>query len=149
MREIKTFLNSNNLTMNETKTTIVEVMVPQKRGKMKRQPPHLDTIGPDGKRKRIMAADHTRILGYNIQNNLAQQAHISSGEKHLLGELRAKLGAIKYLWRHLPKKCRKTLATGLIISIITYLTQVWGAATPNYLKKIQIILNNTAIYVTG
>ena len=97
LKIIKHFLNVNNLTMNESKTTVVESMVPQKRGKIGGQKPYLDTVGLDGRMKRITAGNYTRILGYNLQENLSQQAHISTGEINLIGELRAKLGAIKTL----------------------------------------------------
>ena len=78
LKSIKTFLNSNNLTMNESKTNLVEIMVPKKRVKLKREPSHLDTIDPEGNVK--------RVLGYNLQDNISQ---------HLFGEIRQKLGGIK------------------------------------------------------
>ena len=39
LAKIKTFLNSNNLTMNESKTNVVEIMVPQKRANIRGVPP--------------------------------------------------------------------------------------------------------------
>ena len=103
------FLSANRLTINETKTKIVEVMVPRKRARTRGSPPYLDTVGENGEMKRINAEKYTRILGYNIQDNLTMNAHLATGEKHLLGQIRQKLGAIKHLGKQLPSSCRKTL----------------------------------------
>ena len=74
-------------------------------------------------------------------------AHIETGEKHLLGELRKKLGAMKHLSKQFPTNCRKTLATGIILSKIIYMIQIWGGATAHYLNKIQTIMNNNSRFV--
>ena len=74
---------------------------------------------------------------------------LTSGEKALLSNLRSKLGGLKHLGKQLPVKCRKMLATGLIMSSVTYMIQVWGEATQNYLRQVQSVLNCTARYVTG
>ena len=67
--------------MNQSKTTLLEVMIPQKRAKAKEHPPFLDMTYTDGENKRIIAEDHLRILGFNLQRNMSMQAHIESGEK--------------------------------------------------------------------
>ena len=150
MDKVNQFLTANKLTMNNSKTTISEVMVPQKRAKIPgHPPPHLDTIDKRGDPVRIQARKHLRILGFNIQDNLSHQAHISTGEKNLIGAMRQKLGALKYLGRQLPRSSRKTLATGIIISKVRYMIEIWGGATENYLKQIQAVVNNSARYVTG
>ena len=59
------------------------------------------------------------------------------------------MGAIKHLGRQLPTKCRKTLATGLILGKIMYMIQIWGGAPLIYISQLQATLNNTARYVLG
>ena len=49
----------------------------------------------------------------------------------------------------MPQKCRKILAEGLIWSKLTYLIEVWEGVPQTYLKRLQIIMNNTARFVTG
>ena len=80
---------------------------------------------------------------------MSYKAHIESGEKNILGEMRKKLGALKYLGKQLPKSCRKTLATGLLVSRARYLIEISGSTTEKYRKKTQAILNNAARYVSG
>ena len=102
-----------------------------------------------GEVKTIVAEKYTRILGCNLLHNLTWQSHLQSGKKPLLGDLRRKLGTLKYLSHQMPHKCRKILAEGIIWSKVTYLIEVWGGAPLRYLKKLQVILNNTARFVTG
>ena len=81
LKTINEFLEKNYLTMNQTKTTMAEIMLPQKRSKTKGQPPTLKTVSPEGTQKTIYAADYTRILGLNISKNLSFKHHFESGEK--------------------------------------------------------------------
>ena len=149
MNKMENFLGRNKLTMNATKMTLTEVMVPQKRAKIKGTPPKLETIGLEGEHKTIQAKFYTRILGYNLQNNLSMKAHMETGEKNLLGDLRRKLGALKHLGKQLPTNSRKILVNGIIWSKINYIIEIWGTATPNYIKKVQTIVNKSARYITG
>ena len=89
----------------------------------------------------------TRVLSCNLPHNLA--CHLVGGDKLLLKELRRKLGTLKFLSHQLPGRCRKTLVEGLIWSKATYLITVWGDAALRYLKKLQVIINNTARFVSG
>ena len=135
---MKKFLSKNKLTMNEDKTTLVEVMVPQKRVRVQGNPPYLDTRDNNGELKRVIAAKYTRILGYNLQENLTMNSHLESGEKCLLGQLRQKLGAIKHIGQLMPPNCRKTLATGLLLSRIQYMIQIWGGAPQIISRKSKV-----------
>ena len=148
LNRVKNFLNTNHLSMNEAKTTVTEVMVPQKRARLRGHSPSIEITNKKGELETIAAGRYTRILGFNIQDNLSLQAHMETGEKNLLGDLRKKLGALKHLGKQLPKSCRKTLAQGLVISRVTYVSQIWGATTQNYLTKLQSIVNKRARYVT-
>ena len=88
-------------------------------------------------------------MGCNVPHNLSWHAHLQGGEKALLGELRKKLGTLKFLSHQLPRKCRKILAEGLIWSKATYLIAVWGGCSPHLYEKIAAVLNNTSRFVTG
>ena len=149
LRQIKTFLNDNNLSLNMSKTKLIEIMIKQKRTRAKGTPPSISTVGSDGQVKIIKAETNLRILGGNLQDNLSWQAHLSTGEKALLPVIRQKLGALRYMGKYLPRTSRMTLATGMILSCINYLIQVWGGTEKKYLKKVQIVLNDAARFVTG
>ena len=59
--KITFFLNNNNLTINAAKTTLCEVMIKQKRTKMKGQPPKLNVINDKGQEKTIEAEKSCKI----------------------------------------------------------------------------------------
>ena len=60
-----------------------------------------------------------------------------------------KLSLALYTICHLPRMCRQTLATGMILSRISYLIQVWGGTEEKYMSIIQTLLNETARFMTG
>ena len=124
-------------------------MIKQKWTRAQGIPPAIITVDPDGEDLVIEAKKHLRILGGNLQCNLSWQAHLSTGEKALLPVIHQKLGALRYMGRYLPRASRQTLATGMIISRINYLIQVWGGTEVKYLKKVQTVLNDAARFVTG
>ena len=121
-----TFLNLNKLNLNKSKTTISEIMMSQKRTKLKGSPPNLVVEGENNQDKCIEVRTYTRLLGCNISQNLGWSEHIETGEKALLPRLRRQLGALKLLARELPKKSKLLLSNGLIISKINYMAQAWG-----------------------
>ena len=121
--------------MNSDKTTICETMICQKRAKITGQPPIMQVLDKTGKETTLKALEHTRILGMNIQRNLTWGAHLETGERALLPELRRKLGGLNHLSHHLPRKSRLILANGVIISRISYLIQIWGGCHEKYIKK--------------
>ena len=149
LQKIKIFLNNNSLTINESKTTLLELMVRQKLARINGTPPSILTKNEIGEDKLISAGTHIRLLGGNLQKSLSWQAHFETGERPLLKILRQKLGSLKHLGKVLPKKCRAILSTGIILSRINYLIQVWGGTEHKYLKRLQTILNATARFITG
>ena len=149
LRTVQEFLQDNKLTMNPTKTTLVESMLPQKRWRTGGQPPQLEAVSLTGVRKTVMAADHTRVLGCNLSENLSWKSHLITGQTPLLKSLRKTAGALKHLDNQLPVSCRKLLATGLLQSKVSYLISVWGGTTANHMKKIQTVVNGAARQITG
>ena len=127
--EITLFLNDNNLVINQTKTSLTECMVAQKRGKTNGTPPHLIVEKEPGVLKKIENKEYTRILGANIQGNVLWSNHLETGEKALLPQVRKQLGSLKHLGGQIPASCRMKLARGLILGKMSYLMPIWGAAT--------------------
>ena len=149
LRKIEMFLVENELHLNIGKTTLLETMIPQKRGKILGPPPSLQVEESPGIYKEIKDKGHCRILGINLQSNMAWNAHLETGEKSLLPRVRRQLGALKHLGTKIPLKCRRNLANGLLISKLTYLIQIWGNTTCNYTNKVQILQNKAARWITG
>ena len=147
--EIALFLNDNNLVINQTKTSITECMVAQKKGKTTGTPPHLNVEKEPGVIKRIENKEYTRILGANIQGNVLWSNHLETGDKALLPQVRKQLGSLKHLGGQIPANCKMKLARGLILGKMNYLMPIWGAATHSHLRRAQVLLNDTARWVTG
>ena len=112
MDKIKKFLNNNDLTVNDTKTKLLEIMVKQKRNKVKGTQPIITTTDEKGDPLIIKPGMSLRILGGNFHRNLSWTGHIEVGESALLPALRKRLGALKHLSKGIPKKCRLILANG-------------------------------------
>ena len=62
----------------------------------------------------------------------------------MLPTVRSKLGALKYISKIIPKKGRKLLVEGIILSKIMYLIPMWGGSPKKYMKKVQVLINKSA-----
>ena len=122
--KINDYLNDNRLKINRDKTTILEVIIRQKRAKIEGQPPTLSVTGKDNNLKTLYCGKYTRLLGGNISNNLCWDEHLESGKKSILPRLRKQLGALCLLSRKLPRASRLLLSNGLFMSKVNNLTQV-------------------------
>ena len=147
--EVSLYLSDNNLQINQSKTSITEVMIAQKRGKTPGLPPSLTVRKDDGTLKSITDSQHTRILGANLENNMLWQSHLETGTKALFPSIRRQLGRLKSLGKLIPMSSRPNLAKGLIGSRFSYLQPLWGGASNNLLRKAQVLLNATARWATG
>ena len=144
---LTTFLNSNKLTINKTKTVLQELMLAQKRCKLKGVTPSLLVKTDKGDIKEVTAKNESIFLGATLQDNLKWKAHIESGEEPMLSHLRRKLGGLKYLAKEIPEKSKLILANGLILSKILYLLPLYGGTYDKYLSKIQVIMNDTVRFI--
>ena len=124
--KIDRYLVANRLAINRTKTCIQEIMIPQKKARLKDAPPVLIERERDGSEKMITSKTECRILGGTMQENMSWGAHLDWGEEALLPAARQKLGVLKHLGRTLPLRTRKMVAEGLILSKIRYLIPIWG-----------------------
>ena len=143
------FLSANRLSINKTKTMISEIMIKQKRSRLRGSPPELVTHREDGTEKIIKSLKECRLLGGTFQDNLSWNAHIETGEEALVPEARKKLGVLKHLGKRIPERSKKLLAEGLVVSRLRYLIPTWGGTTEKYLKIAQTLLNDTARYVSN
>ena len=149
LNELSKHLKDNQLSINQTKTQILETMISQKKTKTPGQPPTLLTLDELGNQKIVKDSPSLRILGGNIQTNLSWQSHLETGNKPLLPQIRKQIGRLKHLGNLIPLRNRINLGKGLILSRFNYLQPLWGGATSNYIQKAQIVLNTTARWMTG
>ena len=146
---VNNFLTDNKLVVNRDKTTITEIMIHQKRSKLRGVPPSLVVPDKRNNLKLLSAGKYTRLLGGNLSDNLCWNEQLESGDKSLLPRIRKQLGALNLLAKQLPFSSRLLLANGLLLSKMSYFIQIWGAAPISQLKKVQVILNSSARFVTG
>ena len=149
---MKNFLNSQDLCVNMEKTCILETMVKQKRSRIKGVQPSLSIQMESGETTTILPKKYVRLLGMNLEDNLAWNSHLLNGEKSILPALRKQLGALKHiisLVRQIPMKSRRTLANGLIVSRIIYGITIWSGTYATNIRKMQAILNKTARWITN
>ena len=140
LKTISEFITSNKLSVNEDKTTINEIMMPQKRTKITGNSPTLTVKDKNGADKLLQVGKFTRILGANISNNLTWSHHLETGDEAILPKIRKQIGALNLLSKTIPRSSRLLLANGLIMSRVCYLSQVWGMAPKTLLKKVQIVM---------
>ena len=146
---IKNFLHINRLSINESKMVLIETMNKQKRCKAKCNSPTL-TVPDEGQNLIQKPADKScRLLGANFAQDLTWRAHLITGEKPLIPNLRKQLGILSHLSRNIPLKSRRILAEGIVLSRLKYLLSLWGGTVKKYLRKIQVIINMAARSVTG
>ena len=97
----------------------------------------------------VKMAKSNIFLGGALQDDLQWQEHIETGEDPLLAALRKKLGGLKFIGKHMPKKCKALLINGFLLSKVLYLLPIYGGTHMKYMKKLQIILNNAARFISG
>ena len=124
-------------------------MVHQKRTRIDGNPPSLTVTDRKGELKVLEAENYTRLIGCNVSRDLSWNHHLETGDKSVLPILRKQLGALYLLVKQLPKSSRQLLANGLFMSKLTYLVQLWGFAPKSVLKKVQVLMNKAARFVTG
>ena len=76
LESIYSFLTANLLTVNQSKTSLMEFMVRQKRARQQGSPPSLNVELKDGTEKVIGQSRFCRLLGGNIQEDLTWRGHL-------------------------------------------------------------------------
>ena len=84
--KLKEFLTANRLTINVSKTVIMEILLKQKRSKLKGQPPTL-LINTDKGNKLIETKTECYLLGGYLQYNMSWQSMIETGDKSILKKI--------------------------------------------------------------
>ena len=97
-------MNSLELVVNLSKTSLLEGMVKQKRSRQKDVQPSLTTIKKNGEEKIIYPEQYIILLGTNIEQNLSWNAHLIHGDKAVLPTCRQQLGSLRHISKQIPIK---------------------------------------------
>ena len=147
--KLQTYMNNNELFLNMGKTTVLELMIKQKKGRTQGNPPMITVRTGPNTVKEITDKGTCKILGAKIQANINWTEHLEKSKGALFPSLRQTLGALQHQGRRIPRKVRKLLVAGLIQSRLTYLLPIWGATQNNTMRKAQTILNKAGRWTTG
>ena len=91
-------------------------MIKQKRGRTPGQPPSLEVEKEPGDVRLVEDTTYTRILGANVSGNMLWQAHMETGDKALLSQVKKPMGMLRYLGWKIPLSSRNNLARGLYLA---------------------------------
>ena len=149
MRKLIEYMKNNRMKINTSKTLIWEFMLKQKLCKLKGVPPSLLTWTDKGNIKEVIAQTSATCLGGILQRDLQWKCQIETGENAILPVLRKKLGAMKFIGRRIPRAGKLLLANALILGKLNYLLVLYGGTQEKYLRKLQVLCNNTIRFVTG
>ena len=149
VKKIQQFINNNELTMNIGKTTVTELMISQKKGRTKGDPPKLEVQTGPTTNKQILDKGTCKILGATFQSNLKWTIHLEKGKNSLFPSLRKLIGSLQHLGNKVPRKCRRILAASFIQSRMVYLMPLWGSSQNNLMRKAQSIWNRAARRASG
>ena len=106
----------------------------------------LDILDQDG--ERIRPRIEHKLLGTNVKRDLTWGNQLFYKNKSMIPDLRRKIGTLRLVSKYLDMKSRLKLANGIIISKMIYMINLWGSTRPTWIRKIQIIQNMAARYVT-
>ena len=84
-----------------------------------------------------------------MSKDLTWKSHILCGEKAVLPGLKRKIGALYLVSKYLNKESKLRLANGIVMSRIIYCCQIWGTAKKTWIRRMQVVQNLAARYVTG
>ena len=88
LEAVTDFLESNQLVINQSKTTITESMVKQKQVWQTEQQPELSVTDEHGDEIIISQTREIRIIGGNLRENLSWSSHLLTGGKATIASVR-------------------------------------------------------------
>ena len=81
LARLENYLSDNELAVNSGKTSILELMIKQKKGRTGGEPPHLIVKTQTGEMKTIKDNKNFRVLGTHLQQNMSWQNQLEAGPK--------------------------------------------------------------------
>ena len=89
-----------------------------------------------------------KLLGAKISNNFLWNLHIRDDEGSMFKSLTSKINALFKISTLASFKTRRMVASGLILSTLSYIIQVYGGCSGYLLAMLQVLQNKAARCVT-
>ena len=136
-------MRNNKLVLNSDKTHLLIMASPNKHRKHGNFGITLNT----GK-ERIEPIDSEILLGATLSNNFMWNQHIRDGEQAMIHTLNRKNTALKKISQTTDFKTRNMIGSGLVMSSLSYIIQVYGGCSNYLLNLLQVQQNNAARHIT-
>ena len=142
-KTISTYMNQNQLVLNSEKTHLLVMASSQKHKKHDNFDIFLDTGS-----EVVEPIAEERLLGARISNNFLWNLHVRDDEFSMFRSLTSKCNALSKVSSLASFKTRKMVASGLILSTLTYIIQVYGGCSSYLITMLQVLQNKAARSVT-
>ena len=96
----------------------------------------------------IEPTSNEKLLGGVISNNFTWNNHIRDNKTSMFKILTSKINALSKVSRISNFKTRKMVASGLVMSTLNYLVQLYGSCSGYLVKLLQVLQNKAARHVT-
>ena len=141
--EISEYMNNNRLILNSDKTRVLVMASSHKHKKYGNFGIELNT-GTEV----IQPVECEVLLGATLTDNFQWNYHIRDGENALVKSLSRKNTALGRISKIADFKTRKMIGSGLIMSTISYIIQVYGSCSSYLLDTLQVQQNISAKHIT-
>ena len=138
-KALDTFMLNNRLVLNSDKTHLLVLSSPHRHRKFDNFNVSLNTGN-----EIILPQESEDLLGTTLSNNFMWNLYLRDGEKSLLKTLCMKNNALERLSHIADFKTRKMIASGLIMSSVSYIIQVYGGCSGYLLDMLQVQQNLAA-----
>ena len=141
--EIANYMGQNKLVLNSDKTHLLVMASAHKHRK------HQDFgIVLNTGAEVIEPTSNEKLLGGVISNNFTWNNHIRDNKTSMFKILTSKINALSKVSRISNFKTRKMVASGLVMSTLNYLVQLYGSCSGYLVKLLQVLQNKAARHVT-
>ena len=140
MDKLINYMNSNRLTVNKSKTQLIN---------MSKNPESLQTLKIKDNPKNITPTKNFTYLGIQIDNSLKWNLNLLDSKKSVYRQLNQRLNTLKLARSHMSNKALLIMANGLFYAKHLYGIEVWGNC-PKYLRqKLQTLLLKVVRLIIG
>ena len=142
--ELSTFMRNNHLVFNSDKTHDLIIASASKHRKHGNFNVSLNTG-----REIVEPIESEYLLGANLTNNFQWNQHVRDGENSLMKTLSKKNVALGKISKIADFKTRKMIGSGLIMSTLSYIIQVYGGCSGYLLDMLQVQQNTAIHHIKG
>ena len=141
--ELATYMRNNRLVLNTDKTHVLVMASAFKHRKHGNFNISLNTGN-----EIIHPIESEYLLGANLSNNFQWNQHVRDGDTSLVKTLSKKNTALGKIARIADFKTRKMIGSGLIMSTLSYIIQVYGGCSNYLINMLQVQQNTAARHIT-